>query len=454
MAYALNINLSERNWRHSVSATVSAVQSANFLPNNQWQLWTGLNYITKQTAAGTAAQTAVSSSAYSLANNAPTFTVANTQALRVGDLVVVSSGGFQWGYAGSGYVSTATANRVAAIVSNTSVTVASSPLGGVTPAGSAATTLTPITPGDNGSGTGQAADGWKKSTTLTVWADDWAANACPGAIRTMGIRKGSASAESISWTVSPNQIAKYQGQDVVFGVLVRQKVQGGQGTWRTYISDDVTGTTYSDYAQGTRYTEPTYGGFQFLSVSALVSASATTFSMGISFTGASSDVYYVALPTGCIGSAISVANCRQATSEIIRPVTHWNPPLLTPLTMTFPLAAYPGTGGLLYGFSGQDLEAMSMGMIHKSVAMVKCKIEFSTLTIGDDLFTGTRLDYSLIFGPQVVIQRASTINVGQGWLPLADDGSFAIFTASASTVIANATFDFDLVQLSMPNSVN
>lgn len=58
------------------------------------------------------------------------------------------------------------------------------------------------------------------------------------------------------------------------------------------------------------------------------------------------------------------------------------------------------------------------------------------------------------FGPHVATQVNGVMNVGQGMLPLADDGTFTLFTGTASLSITNATFDFDVVQLSMSSSAN
>ncbi len=426
----------------------------NFLPNPQWQLWSGLGYITKQNEAGTGPQTAITSTAYTLTTQTPTFTTTNTQTLRVNDLVVISGGGYQWGYGGVGYISTATSNRVTTVTPNTSVVVVSQ-LGGVSPIGSAGTVLTPIQPGDLGTGTGQGADGWKKTGTLTVWPDDWSANACPGAIRVLGMRKGAAgdASEDFYWTVSPNQIGAFRGRQVTFGVLVYQKVQQGSGTFRIYTVDNVTGRTYSARGTGASYVNPNtnYGGYQFLTVTATVAMAATTLSIGITTDGEIGDVCYAGTPTAVYGANLGVGGLGIPPSSFIRPVGHWNPPLTVPLAMTFP-ATEISSG--LYGFSGQDLEAMSQGVVHNSVVAVECKIELTTTTVGATLFTGSRLDYSLIFGPQVYTQVASVTNAGQGWLPLADDGTFTIFTGTMSLAIQSATFDFWNVQLTGPAAQN
>lgn len=423
----------------------------NFLPNCQWQLWTGLPLFQKQNAAGTAYQSSVTFTGFQTANNQPTCYTANTGELKLGDLVILNWPQNFWGYAGIGYVTTQTASRVIALVPNVSVTLQGN-LGAVSLATSASVMVSPICPGDYGSGTGQCADGWKKTGTLKVWADDFSANVCIGAIRTLGIRKGAATTETVSWSVSPNQLRKYLGKTITFGILVYQKVQTG-GTWRVSIYDNVNGTTCSANGTGVAYSDPVYGGFQYLSVTATINPTATAFGVWLECLGAVGDVYYVGIPTAVIGSTLCREACGQPDNDLMRPVTHWNPPLLTPLKVSFPATAYPGAPGL-YGWSGIDLEAISLGQCHKSVSMVKAKIEWQTSTVGAYIFTGSKLDYSLVFGPQAATQVSGINCVGQGWLPLADDGTFTLFSGTPSLAPTAGTFDFDCVQLSMNSAAN
>jgi hypothetical protein len=414
----------------------------NFLPNVNWQSWAivggGVNYITKMNAAGTAAQTAVSSSAFTPSSNTPTFTTSNTQQLKNGDLVIITGNSFKWTYNGVAGTPPVTAVRVTNLIPNTSFQVTGQ-LGGLSPASSVATTVTPISPGYSGA-TGIAADGWDKTSTLTVWPDDFAANAYPGAIRTMGVLKDLGTAETVYWACQPTQLAKYAGRTVTFGVPVFQKVQGGSGTWKLWINDGVT-TTYSGNGTGA-----SVSGFQFLSVTANISAAATQLLIEIEFDGAAGDVYYVALPTAVLGSTLTAANCRQMPSELIL-VPHWNPPLLTPLTGTFPVATLGGSS--YYGWQELDLEAMSFGSMHNSVRMVDCKVELTTSTVGAMFFTGSNMT-GLSFGPQAVTQVSGVMIPGQGILPLAADGTFTIFTNTSGLSLTNATFDLGAVWLSMP----
>lgn len=419
----------------------------NFLPNTQWQLWSLSTYITKPKVDGSGPQTAISSTGFNFSGS-PTFNTTNTQQFKVGDLFVVSGGGFKWGYTGLGYISTATSARVASLVSNTSLTTTLMSFGGVTQSTSAATTLTPITAGSlAATASGASADGWKKSTTLGVWADDFTANNYAGAIRVKGVLKGSVSAETTYWEAPANQVAKYAGRQITFGAVVYQKVQSGAGTWNLSITDNVSGTTTS--ASGTGVS---IGGYQYLSVTATINAAATDVKLSVNFTGASGDIYYLGLPTGIFGATLPQANLGQNTMETIRSSAHWNPPLMTPYQVGFPATFYPGTS--VYGWSGCDLEAVSLCAAHKSVNAVKCNMELITSAAGAKIITGSRLDYSLIFGPEQATQVSGVVNCVNGWLPLDDQGCFSIFTGTASLIPTSVTFDFDMVQLSIPASSN
>jgi hypothetical protein len=396
---------------------------------------------------GAGPQAPIDVAGFTPSSRAPILASSNTGEVKIGDIGFVS---FAWTYAGSGKKFTSgnflAANRVTALSPNSSMTLAGN-LDSVSPGESAAATFEPICPGDNGTGTGQAADGWKKSGTLVVWADDFAANLAPGALRVMGIRKGSPANEYLNWTVAGNKLRAFQGQTVTFGALIFQKSQAGRGTWTLSANDgDQTVTSNSGLGASGR-------GYQFLSVTLSISRVASRLSLQANFAGAQGDIYYVALPTAVFGRTLSQDDLGQNPNDVMRPVSHWNPPLLTPLQIKFPTHQTPPNSGQ-YGWSGIDLEAISLGVVHNSVSMVKAKIEWTTATVGAYILTGARIDYSLVFGPETVTNVAGAPNVGSGWLPLADDGTFCIFSNVGGLVPESGTFDFDLVQFDMASSAN
>ncbi len=425
----------------------------NFLPNVNWQLNSGISWITLQNSSGTAAETSASCSAFTTTNGAPTFTCANTQAIKVGDIVVISNLPNFWGYSGAGYLTCSdvlcnagfsTAARVIAVVANTSITLQGN-FGGVSPGASAAATLRPISAGDSSTALGP--DGWTKTTTLTVAPDDWTANAYPGAIRTLLMRQGHTGNELFSWNAASSQLKRFGGTTITCGVAINQTVQGGANTWHAYIQDN-TGTTFTAAGSGV-----SAGGYQFLSVTRTITASPTAVQFGIQTEGNSGDVYHAALPTCFFGSPMVQAQLHQNSNEHIRSDGHWNPPLLTPLIIQFSTAVATS----LYGWNGLDLEAISFGTAHKSLGAVWAKIEWTTASVGADIFTGTIASDSipnLIFGPQTATQVANVHSVDTGLMPLYHDGTFAIFTGVGSLTPVAGTFDFWDAETSSPTSMD
>ena len=437
----------------SQTACQPPVTVENFLPNVQWQSFAAENYgivpITKQNVAGTGSQTAVSSTSFTINSNTPTFLTTNTREVKVGDIVEISSAGIAhgwWCYVGPGCVgndsSYATGVRVTALVANTSITVVA-PFAGASPGASTATTITPITAGELG-GTGYGPDGWAKTATLKVWPDDFTVNSYPGAIRTLGVRKGAVAVEQLAWKALPRQLAKYTGRTITCGVANYQKVQSNAGTWSISIFDDVTGYTTSTVGSGT-----SAGGFQYRSVTATVNSAATDFYVFINYNGLNvTDVHYTAIPTCVFGTYLTQANLRQNINDSITS-NHWNPPLLTPFRLTMPTVMSPPGSGL-YGWEGLDMEALSMGTIHKSVAGFRAKMEFTSQVVGALLFVANRQSDPLVFGPHCATQVSGFVNICQDVIPLSEEGTFALFSNITGLVVDNSTFDLWTVELSAP----
>jgi hypothetical protein len=317
----------------------------NLLPNTNWQLFTQLpscdcamNY------QGTGTQFNISISSFDASNNNPNFYTSNTEQIEVGALVAIDFPAF-----GAGL----TALRVNRVVPNSSFQC-QLPFGMLSPAASFATTARPVSICDYEGRSAVGPDGWKKSASLVLWPDDFVTNACVGAKRVLGLRKQSDNTESLFWPCPTGDIRKFAGRTITFGALVKQKVQSGPGTWRLTASDS-SGTSYSASGYGRLFNDPTYGGFEFQSVTRTASANTTDLTLAISVEGNKGDVYYVALPTAAFGDCLIRGDCGPNIQEIIFAINHWNPPLLTPLVMTFPTnMSLPGSN--LYGFSGLDLE--------------------------------------------------------------------------------------------------
>jgi hypothetical protein len=284
--------------------------------------------------------------------------------------------------------------------------------------------------------------------TLVMWPDDFLVNACPGAKRVLGLRKGTNNPETFFWQCPKRDIRKYAGRPILFGALVYQKARSGAGTWRLVVTDD-SGNTIAAGAPGTGSSSgsgyPLIGNYEFQVLQTAIPSNLTGFNLSLSLEGAAGDVYYVALPTATLSQTLTPHDLGPNDQEMILAVNHWNPHLLTPLARQFPGTAFAASGGTLYGFTRQDLEALSAGVVHASVKAVKAKIELYCPVPGTNLMCGSAIDASsLTFGPQVFAQQFGR-NLGAGWWPLDPDGCVAIVVDTPNALIGNATFDFDWV---------
>lgn len=305
----------------------------NLLPNTQWQVCTGLIASTKQLAAGTGAIGATSVSSYTTGSNTVVFTTANTSLLAVGDIVSISA-------AAHANLKICTL-EIESIVANTSFTC-KLPIN-LTGAASAACTATPIVSGDVAGVTGDAADGWSKTSTLLCWRDMWSANVKAGSPYQLGVRKDSASDRLVFHTVPTEDVSAYVGRTIVFGVWVYHKVKGGSGTWRAEITTNGTGgtTTTSSAATTTAY--------EWLEVTVTVPTDATTITVGVNFKGNSADVYYISQPMLAYGSRLGSGNYAPQKGEWLIPIVKMTPLSYDGASVTFPSSF--DSSGVSYGFA-------------------------------------------------------------------------------------------------------
>lgn len=451
----------------TIASQVASVD--NFLTNVQWQLWSGTQFITKQNAAGTASQTGSFCGSFTTITQAPVFSCSSTSPLQVNDLIAITTGTLSnplvfWGFAGGGYITCGqvncqrgfvTAARITTIVANTSVQLASPGFGGVSLGSSQSTQLIPIAPGDLGTGT-NGADGWTKTSTLIATVDDFGASATPastvypGCIRPLLLRKGITGNEAYQWSAPTNQIARFRGQTVTFGVAIYQRVQGGANTWQTYISDNV-GSNSSTAGTGAGL-----GGYQFITVTRTIASTATSVNIGIQTEGNSGDVYDVCLPTAGFVPTMLQSQLKQNSGEVVRVTSHWNPPLMTPYIINFPSSEICGGCGL-YGYNGNDPEALSLGTVHNSVGNIYGKLEWTSSRVGAQVFVGGNVNITngLTFGIQASTQvNGVTFPTSITRMPLYHDGTFAIYTGTPGLVTTNGTFDLTDVDTSPPTSVD
>lgn len=417
----------------------------NIAPNNQWQLWGQTVYMNKMNSLGTGPASPIAIAGFTVTSGSPTLTAsAGTAEVKNGDIGIMGSG-FKWGYAGVGYVNTPgqynTASRVVGLIPGVSFGVNGN-FGGVSLTASAATSFQPICPGDPGAGGGASASGWVKTGSLAVWADDFAVNQCPGAIRTLGMRKTGSSQMIHYFVIQAKKLRKYAGRDLVFSFLLYTKVQGGASTSRAFIQDD-SGATFSAQATGASYTNPdtSYGGFQLITVTKRITANPTTLFMGVSMDGNSGDIAYMALPTCKYGTSMTIQDLEQRPDELIESI-HWNPPLLTPFVINFPGTEIVSGSGL-YGWNNIDLEAISCGTIHKSMAASYAKFEWKSGTVGAYIFAADNTsNQHLRFGVQSITNVANINNTDTGEWPMYDDGTISMFGTVANLTGHILTLDF------------
>lgn len=404
----------------------------NFLSNTNWQVdsisGSGSSFITAVKSDGTANQTAISATSFNTSANSVTFLTTNTQEFVAGvTLFTVSGSGFP-----------NSAFRATSVVANTSVTT-TLPFNLTSPGSSSARTLTPISQGNQ---TGVVFDDWQVTpTTLNVWADDFPANIPPGSIRALGMRKDLGTAEQYYWTAPATDLTRYLGRQITCGALVNQKVQGGSGTWRLNMFDNVS-SVYSTSGTGA-----SFGGYEFRSVTFTSSTSGTGFGFGITLDGNAGDIYYFAGPPTCYyGDAMTASNLAQKPQELLHVALHWNPNLFLPLAITFPTATI-GFGD--YGFTNQDLAAISFGAVHNSIKAVDLKFEYTTPTV-NMLFLTSKSPFSQgTFGPECSTQVANQIiTCGPSRLSVINGGLFDIYVNVSGGVVTNATADFGDVELS------
>lgn len=334
------------------------VNTQNVLPNTQWQVATAIGSSTKMNPQGTGTALPISVSSYTVGANTVVALTTNTGDLKVGDLVSFSAA--------------ADANlrlsycRVDAVTPNVSFTV-SLPLGLKT-AASAACTATPVMAGGAASvGTGDAFDGWSKTTTLQVWREDNVVNLQPGSAYSAGLLKGAATPELMYCSLPAREVPRYLNRQVVFGTWCYQKI--GTAGWRAFVTTNGTGgtTTYSSTAAA--------GSFAWAEVSVAVPADATTISFGVSLDGVANDVYYVSQPMAGFGTYLGRGNYQVPRNEYLVPKVKMSPLTFIGAAVTFPTVL--DASGVTYGFAMRPY-AETNGAVAPTVRALSMQLEGRT----------------------------------------------------------------------------
>lgn len=367
-----------RLYRHALGAILLALISlgfapvqaqaadhapTNLAPNSQWEIMSGWNFGTQENHQGTGTVAPIAASANSTDTiGRTTFTVKATGSLSVGDLVKASGSGIDPCVAVSPM-------RIVAFVADTSITVRT-PYGCM-PSINHAATLLPVTAGNQSIiMTGSGPDGWHKTPTMAMWRNEnrgpYAANmpADIGAYAALGMTKDTLASEHLYISVPPQNLGKFRGKTMAFGIYGYQKVRGSEGTWTIFTTDNINGE------RALCANAATTPGYQWLECSFDVPMGATFFYVGARLDGAASDTYYFVNPVFAVGNSIGgVKNYQKPENEILIPQVHISPYGWINAEIRFPASPAPYCGTFLTCFE-HDLYAETGGAIAPTVT--KC----------------------------------------------------------------------------------
>jgi hypothetical protein len=421
----------------AVGVGVDEVQVVNnILPNSKWQVSTAMSFDTLEAYHGNGVYPPLNVSAYTTGDNLVVCSCADTFDLGVGVI---------------GYFSAAahanmklTAVVVTAVVANTSFTVRLPQ--GLLGAASAACTFTPIQAGGLASvGTGDAFDGWGKTTTLQVWRASEQGSALHTAnLHSMcntaaGVLKTEATAERMYHVIPAVDVRQMRGVSLAFGVPVMIK-RGTNARWRVYINVDGS-FIYSDTVSGS---EDTY---QWREVTRTIPTTAAEIHVGIEFLGDDTDrcAFYVAYPTCGKGTLIGTNNYIPRGTEILRSKVHANAASYINRTLTFPTVLDSGGS---YGFV-IDWHADTYGAIFTDIKGMWIQMEGTHDTAGGamamrDQEANPQI-YGSIMGCQVATIKTFT---GNNLMLLDSDGTSWIYGGTSGMVWTNFSIDVNAFLLS------
>jgi hypothetical protein len=396
----------------------------NLLSNTQWQVFASLDDIPKINALGNGTQANVAVTGFTPGVNYVTFTTANTQQLKAGDLIYFNASGLNFA-----------PMHVISVTPNVSFT-AYLP-GQLSSPASAAVTAFPITVGEYPGVSINGPNGWQKTSSLALWRDDFPANSVPDSLYSLGMAKGSSATESLTRTIPNAQLAKFRGRNVAFGAWVLSRANVGNGDFQLCVNSSCSAVT-----GGT-------GAMQWVEVDATVSPTATSVVFSFDAEGSLGDTYYLADPMAAYASALGTGNYVQNQGEYVPFDNHINAPIFVPWTLTGPSTPWPGTSND-YGYEW-DLEAITDGQIAHTVTAVDIQVEFNTGTVGANVLFGTCMcSPGAIFGTETDTQVASKTITSNSRLPLdtrglyisGQSGYFAMYSGVSGLSFTNLTVDF------------
>lgn len=324
----------------------------NLLSNSQWEIWSTVRYGARERPDGPDEMGPTPIVGNTVGCNRTILRLARSaDQLKIGDLVTVQ------GPAADPRLKLAPMRVLALTPGTVTVTL---PLG-LAPSVSGTGMLQPVNIGMSGSlGTGDAADGWKKSLDLMVWREDNRINIWPRAQYALGVKKTATHEQEVR---AEFDARRFRGRTISFGALVSQHAGRSWG-WRLFVQ--------SDGAAGTRSLgEATMANdYQWRELSYRVPEDASRLSVGLLFEGAPDTIFFVSDPVLAFGSAIGFDNYVKPTEWLI-PVVHISPITWIDAAVNFP--EIPDAAGL---FSVMfDAYAETGGAITPGVAQMTGSIE-------------------------------------------------------------------------------
>lgn len=347
-----------QDWMRQVSTAFNALEAkapVNLAPNSQWEVMSGLTYGTRWNALGTGTYSTAAMTSNSTGSNLVVLTASGgiPSEWAVGELVKLSGGTAH---------STLTQRPMRILAKDATTITVKCPFNGA-PSSSGTATITPVNIGGAASsGTGDAADGWKKHTSTYVWRDDYATNRPFGATYSLAAIKNTAGQE---YVYTQLDVTRLKGRTVCFGINVMQRVRSGSGTWQLYFNTDGTGGG----VKTAQTANAAVGVFKWDEYSIEIPSDATYAHAGVYLNGASGDAYYLANPVVAVGSEIGDNNYVKPLEQFI-PLVKIEPWINA--SITFPSSG--AISGLGYYFP-VDFYADSGGQIAKSVRVLHGNIE-------------------------------------------------------------------------------
>jgi hypothetical protein len=386
----------------------------NLLPNTQWQVCTALPIATKYNIEGTGTLPLISVSDYSKGTNLVKFKTSNTTHLIKGEIVKFEDPTHPF--------VKLTGIRIENIIANKSFT-GGLPLGLVLPSDIAVNQpawARIIMPGDLVGITGDGADGWKKTVELWCWRDTHRENNQPGSRYQMGLKKTSDKEQSYYREIPLDDVDKYKGRQVVFGIWVKQKIKQGLGTWHLFINQyDAQGKLLSSSLSKRGNLRE----YQWREISTKVFVDAVNLLIGIELLGDRQDTYYLSQPMLAYGAYLGEGNYAQPNNEYLIPMVHFSPNDFINARIDFPIV--PNSVGD-YGFP-MRLYAESMTAIAPTVKAISMQIEGRCDVLNRGFATRDQEKNPIILGVLVYAVASGQMMTGEGLITL-KQGDFYIST--------------------------